>query len=57
MTEKVVLTPMEVSERLGVSLRLVYRQLRAGVIPHVKCGEKYLISNTAFTRWLNGESD
>jgi excisionase family DNA binding protein len=48
------MTPKNVSEELGIGLNLVYRQLRAGKIPHVKCGDKYLISRTALERWLSG---
>ncbi len=52
-TEKAVLTPYEVADKLGLSLRCVYKQLKAGVIPCVKVGDKYLIPKSAFERWLN----
>lgn len=53
---KKVLTPQEIAEELHVLLRLVYRQLHNGTIPHVKLGDKYLIQREAFERWLSGQS-
>lgn len=53
--EKKVLTPYEVADITGLSLRLVYRQLRNGTIPNVKCGDKYLISKSKFYQWLDGQ--
>ena len=53
---KTVLKPEDVAEICGVSLRLVYRQLRKGTIPSVKCGDLYLISRPAFDKWLSGEN-
>jgi len=54
--EKRVLTPEEVAEELNVSRNLVYRQLRAGVIPHLKLGDKYLISRATLEKLASGES-
>lgn len=54
-TGKTVLTPEEVAEELGCGINLIYRQLRAGVIPHVKLGDKYLISRAALDKFLVGE--
>lgn len=52
--EKKVLTPEDVASELSVSRNLVYRQLRAGVIPHLKLGDKYLISRATLDRLLSG---
>jgi len=54
--EKKVLTPEELAEELNVSRNLVYRQLRAGVIPHLKLGDLYLISRATLEKLLSGES-
>ena len=53
---KKVLTPEEVAEELNVSRNLIYRQLRAGVIPHLKLGDLYLISRATIDKLLSGES-
>ena len=52
--QKTVLKPEDVAEICGVSLRLIYRQLRKGNIPSVKCGDRYLISSAALEKWLSG---
>jgi excisionase family DNA binding protein len=53
--EKRVLTPEDVASELNVSRNLIYRQLRAGVIPHLKLGDKYLISRATLDRLLSGD--
>lgn len=50
-----VLTPEDVARELSVSRNLIYRQLRAGVIPHLKLGDKYLISRSSLEKLLNGD--
>ncbi len=50
--EKTVLTPYEVAAKLGISLPLTYKQLRSGTIPSVKVGDRYLIPQAAFDKWL-----
>jgi excisionase family DNA binding protein len=52
---KQVLTPYDVAKICDIGLSLVYRQLKAGVIPCVKVGDKYLISRSAFEKWLSGD--
>ena len=54
--EKRVLTPEEVAEVLNVSRNLVYRQLRTGAIPHLKLGDKYLVSRATLEKLISGES-
>jgi excisionase family DNA binding protein len=54
--EKKVLTPKEVAKELNVSRNLIYRQLRAGAIPHLKLGDLYLISRATLEKILSGES-
>ncbi len=53
VTEKIVLTPVEVSKELHISLRFVYKLIRQGTLPHVKIGDKYLIGREAFLKWVN----
>ena len=56
-TGKKVLTPKDLQEITGRSLRLIYRELRKNNIPHVKMGDCYLIGEDAFYRWLSGQSN
>jgi excisionase family DNA binding protein len=51
--EKTVMTPYEVANETHSSLRFIYKQMKAGVIPHVKLGDKYLIGREAFLIWVN----
>ena len=53
--EKAVLSVKQVAKRLGICQPLVYRQIRAGNIPAVKVGDRYLIPKAAFERWLSVE--
>jgi len=50
--ERKVLTVNEVAEKLGICTQLVRRQIKKGVIPCVKVGDRYLIPIVAFERWL-----
>jgi excisionase family DNA binding protein len=51
--ENLVMTPKEISKLTHCSLPFIYKQLRNGVIPNKKLGDKYLISRKAFEIWLN----
>ena len=51
--EKKVLTVDEVAKALGICRALAYRQVRAGIIPSVKVGDRYLIPRIAFERMLS----
>jgi len=53
--EREVLTVKEVAEKLGICTHLVRRQIKKGVIPCVKLGDRYLIPKVAFERWLTLE--
>ncbi len=55
MAECKVLKPTDVAKELGISLPLVYRQLRAGNIPSIKLGDRFLIPRDAFNKWLSVE--
>jgi len=50
--ERKVLTVDEVADKLGICSQLVRRQIKKGVIPCVKVGDRYLIPIVAFERWL-----
>ena len=54
-TEKIIMTPQDVAKETSSSLRFIYRQLKKGVIPHVRLGDKYLIGRKSFEAWLNGD--
>lgn len=49
-----VLTPEEVAQELHVSRNLVYRGLRNGIIPHLRLGDRYLISRATLEKLLAG---
>jgi len=46
--ERKVLTVDEVAVKLGICSQLVRRQIKKGVIPCVKVGDRYLIPVVAF---------
>lgn len=54
--KKRVLFPEDIAREAGVGLNLVYQLLRTGEIPHVKAGDRYLVSRENFEKWLSGES-
>ena len=54
--EREILTVKEVAEKLGICTHLVRRQIKKGVIPCVKLGDRYLIPKVAFERWLTLEN-
>jgi excisionase family DNA binding protein len=55
-TENTVMTPYDVAKETHSSLRFIYKQIKAGKIPHVKLGDKYLIGREAFLKWVNSNS-
>jgi excisionase family DNA binding protein len=54
--ENSVMTPYDVAKETHSSLRFIYKQMKAGAIPHVKLGDKYLIGREAFLKWVNSSS-
>jgi excisionase family DNA binding protein len=50
--ERKVLTVDEVALKLGICSHLVRRQIKKGVIPCIKVGDRYLIPVAAFEKWL-----
>jgi excisionase family DNA binding protein len=55
MTTETVMTPADLAEETHLSLRFIYQQMKKGVIPNVKVGDRYLIGREAFLRWVNGD--
>jgi excisionase family DNA binding protein len=54
--EDSVMTPYDVARETHSSLRFIYKQMKAGAIPHVKLGDKYLIGRESFLKWVNSNS-
>ncbi len=52
--DKKVLTVEEMAKELRVSTNLVYRQVRAGKIYSIKCGDRYLIPVKTLEQLLSG---
>jgi excisionase family DNA binding protein len=42
----------ELQQMLGVSRSVIYECLRAGIIPCLKLGRRYIIPKVAFHKWL-----
>jgi excisionase family DNA binding protein len=52
--DRQVLSPEEVARMLGLHLNSVYSMLKAGSIPGVRAGRRWLISKRRFEAWLDG---
>lgn len=55
--EKITLTPLEVSELLGVSRATVYTMVRENEIPHFKVRGKILFNRDVIVKWTQNELD
>lgn len=53
-SDKKVLTVEELAKELRISLNLAYRQVRAGKIYSIKCGDRYLIPTKTLDQLLSG---
>ena len=53
--ERLTLTAPQVAKALGISLGLVYAQIRSGSIPALKLGQRVLVPRAALERMLRGE--
>lgn len=47
-----VLSVESVAKKLGLNRNTIYREVRAGRIPSVRVGDRYLIPKAAFEKWL-----
>ncbi len=54
--EKKCLNTKETSERIGLSLTKTQQYIRAGVIPSISLGRRYLVPVDALDRWLNEQA-
>ncbi|MFC2047360.1 helix-turn-helix domain-containing protein [Chloroflexota bacterium] len=54
MDRKRVLTVAEVAKALNIGTALVYRQIKGGVIPSIKIGDRYLVPIGQFEKYLAG---
>jgi excisionase family DNA binding protein len=54
---KKILTPKDIQEELGVSISLIYRELKSGRIPSVKIGDRYFIGRKRWDEFINGENN
>ncbi len=53
--DKKVLTVEELAKELRISTSLAYRQVRAGKIYSIKCGDRYLIPTKTLEQLLSGQ--
>lgn len=52
---KITMTPLEVSELLGVSRATIYTMVRENEIPHFKVRGKILFNQEVIINWTKGE--
>jgi len=57
MEEKKVLRPREVKKILRIGLNQVYQLFRRPDFPAKRVGRTWLVSKTAFERWLEHRDD
>jgi excisionase family DNA binding protein len=57
--ERLVMTPAEVAEALGVDQTELYARLRRDDVPFPaqRYGRRWMIPRAPFMRWLNGDSE
>lgn len=51
--ERATYTVPEAASLLGISLGKAYEAVRAGTIPAIRVGRRFLIPRAAFERWLD----
>jgi len=52
MPERLAVTVPEAAEMLGVGASVVYKYVRAGLIPHVRIGRRIVIPLKALEEWM-----
>jgi excisionase family DNA binding protein len=50
--QRATLSPRETVAITGISEKTTYKMLRAGQMPFIRIGRRYLIPRAALTRWL-----
>lgn len=53
MTDKLLLTPEQAAEQLGISRRQIYRLIREGSLRSVKIGKLRRVSRTALQAFID----
>lgn len=52
-TIRVVYTPLELKELLGIGKNETYKLIKSGVFPTVRIGKRIVIPKEPFLEWLN----
>jgi len=47
----------EAAAMLGIGKTLAYTLVRAGKLPAIKCGGRWIIPMSRFDKWLDGERE
>lgn len=50
---KVVYTPLELKELLGIGKNETYKLIKSGAFPTVKIGKRIVVPKEPFLEWLN----
>lgn len=53
--ERITITPLELSQLLGVSRATIYTMVRQNQIPHIKVRGKILFNRSVIIAWTKGE--
>jgi excisionase family DNA binding protein len=56
-TERWVLSPKEVQERLGLSKTTCYALIQSGVIPSVRLGRSIKVPASALRQWIERQAN
>jgi len=54
-SDKLVYTPYELEQVLGLSRSSVYQGIASGEIPHIRVGNRILIPKKLLDEWLSGK--
>lgn len=52
-SERLIYTVKDIQQLLNISAKSAYRLMRQTDFPTIKVGGKYMVSKTAFHRWLD----
>ena len=57
MTEKLTYSVEEAAKRIGVGKNAVYELAKAGKIPFIRIGRRYVINAKQFDDWFNRQCE
>lgn len=57
ITEKITMTPLEMSRLLGISRATIYTMVRENEVPHFKVRGKILFNRSVIIAWTKGEHE